>query len=161
MSKVIRDCIGFALLHSVIGPENSCHSLNQSDAKLKPFTTCPSAFFRALASLVVYTWSSHWLLKFFPFFWLVVVITYVSVLVSRFSIKKRSMDFNFLRVKKVKENRQTSRATKKEFPRSHNPNRLFIFDWQSSKSCSLHVMLTWRRDGWSPRKPIWKTRTLG
>ena len=28
VSKVIRDCIGFALLRSVIGPENSRHSLN-------------------------------------------------------------------------------------------------------------------------------------
>ena len=35
VSKVIRDCIGFALLCSVIGLENSCHLLNQSDAKLK------------------------------------------------------------------------------------------------------------------------------
>ena len=31
----IRDGIGFALLRSVIGPENSRHFLNQSDTKLK------------------------------------------------------------------------------------------------------------------------------
>ena len=34
-----RDCIGFALLRSVIGLENSRHLLNQSDAKLKPIAT--------------------------------------------------------------------------------------------------------------------------
>ena len=35
---------------------------------------------RALASLIVFTLSSHWLLKCFPFFWLAVVITLVLVL---------------------------------------------------------------------------------
>ena len=39
VSKVIRDCIDFALLRSVIGLENSRHALNQSDAKLKPIST--------------------------------------------------------------------------------------------------------------------------
>ena len=34
VSKVIRDCIGFALTCSVIGLENSHHLLNQSDANL-------------------------------------------------------------------------------------------------------------------------------
>ena len=34
--KVTLDCCGFALLRSVIGPENSRHFLNQSDTKLKP-----------------------------------------------------------------------------------------------------------------------------
>ena len=52
MSKVIRDCIGFALLRSVIGLENSRHLLNQSDAKLKP---------------IAFTLNSHWLLVIFPF----------------------------------------------------------------------------------------------
>ena len=32
--KIIRDCI-----RSVTGPENAHHSLNQSDANLKPITT--------------------------------------------------------------------------------------------------------------------------
>ena len=36
MSTVIRNFIGFALLRSVIGPENSLHYLNQSEQKLKP-----------------------------------------------------------------------------------------------------------------------------
>ena len=35
VSRVIRDCMDFALLRSVIGPENLRHSLNQSDGKLK------------------------------------------------------------------------------------------------------------------------------
>ena len=35
VSKVILDYIGFALLRSVFGLENSRHSLNQSDAKKK------------------------------------------------------------------------------------------------------------------------------
>ena len=60
MSNAIRDCIGFAFfflfsLRSVIGPENSHYSLNQSDAKLKPLTTWSPSFSRALGSLVVFT----------------------------------------------------------------------------------------------------------
>ena len=46
-------------------PENSRHSLNQSDAKLKPTTTWSPAFSRALGRVVVFTLSSHWLLKVF------------------------------------------------------------------------------------------------
>ena len=45
-SKVIRDF--FVLLF----PENSHHSLNQSDAKLKPIMNRSLAFSRALGSLV-------------------------------------------------------------------------------------------------------------
>ena len=62
------ECFGSALLRSVIGPENSRHPLNQSDAKLKTIAACSPAFSRALASLIVFTLSSHWLLKCFPFF---------------------------------------------------------------------------------------------
>ena len=68
MSKVIRDCIGFALLRSVIGLENSRHPLNQSDAKVKPIATW-SLSFSALEVGYLPTYlpslSSHWLpLKF-------------------------------------------------------------------------------------------------
>ena len=42
---------------------NSRHSLNQSDAKPKQITTLSPAFSRALGSLVVFSPSSHWLLK--------------------------------------------------------------------------------------------------
>ena len=35
VSKEIRDCFVLALVRPMIGPENSHHSLNQSDAKLK------------------------------------------------------------------------------------------------------------------------------
>ena len=42
---------------------NSRHSLNQSDAKPKQITTRSPAFSRALGSLVVFSPSSHWLLK--------------------------------------------------------------------------------------------------
>ena len=38
VSKIIRDCISFALLLFVIGLENSHHSISQSNAKLKPMT---------------------------------------------------------------------------------------------------------------------------
>ena len=51
-------------LLTLIGPENSRNSLIQSGAKLKPITTWSPAFSRALDSLVVYTFSSHWLLVF-------------------------------------------------------------------------------------------------
>ena len=37
----------FALFLSVIGPENSCYFLNQSDVKLNPITTWSPAFSRA------------------------------------------------------------------------------------------------------------------
>ena len=58
---MIPGCFGFALFLSVIGPENSRHFLNQSDAKLKqsrlgylrfPALWSP-AFSRALVSLPV------------------------------------------------------------------------------------------------------------
>ena len=44
VSRVIWDCIGVDLLHSVIGSENSRHSVNQSDARLKPFMAWSPAF---------------------------------------------------------------------------------------------------------------------
>ena len=49
----------------MIGPENSHHSLNQSDEKLPPITIWWLAFSRALGSLAVFTSSSHVLLKVF------------------------------------------------------------------------------------------------
>ena len=48
--------------------------------KLKPIATWSPAFFRALGSLLLFTLSSHWLLKYFPVFSLVVVATLVLVL---------------------------------------------------------------------------------
>ena len=51
---VLRFFFLFAL-RSVIGPENSHYSLNQSDAKLKPLTTWSPSFSRASGSLVVFT----------------------------------------------------------------------------------------------------------
>ena len=67
VSKVNRNCIGFAFFRSVIGPENSRHSLNQSNAKLKPIKTWSPAFSRALGSLLDSTLSSHWFLGVFSF----------------------------------------------------------------------------------------------
>ena len=37
---MIKGCITFAFLRSVIGPENSRHSFDQSDAKLTPTVVC-------------------------------------------------------------------------------------------------------------------------
>ena len=60
VSKVIRDCIDFALLCSVIGAEKSRHSLNQSDAcKTK------KSYDHAFGGLVIFNLSSHWPLKVF------------------------------------------------------------------------------------------------
>ena len=50
MSKIIRDCIAFALLCSVNGLENLHHLLNQSDEKLKPIATWSLTFSRTLSS---------------------------------------------------------------------------------------------------------------
>ena len=65
MSKVIRDCIGIPLLCSVIGPENLCYSLDQSDTKLT--TAWSPAFSRALGGLAVFPSISHGLSKAVPF----------------------------------------------------------------------------------------------
>ena len=65
VSKVIRDCIGSALLCSVIGPENSRHSLNQSDAKLTSNMTWSPAFSRALDGLLIITLSSRGIFRVF------------------------------------------------------------------------------------------------
>ena len=58
----------FALIRSLIGPGNSRHFLNQSDATLTPSASWLPAFSRALGSLRVLTLSSHWGSSgFFPF----------------------------------------------------------------------------------------------
>ena len=49
----------------MIGPENSHHYLNQSDAK--PIATWSLAFSRALSNLFCFTLSPHWPLKVFSF----------------------------------------------------------------------------------------------
>ena len=86
MSKVIRHCIGFALLRSVIGQENSSHFLNQSDAKLKPIAIWSLAFSRDSGRLHVFNLSSHWLLVMLTF-----VLIGCLVLALRHSIEKRSI----------------------------------------------------------------------
>ena len=62
VSEVTRDYFGSALLRSVIGLENSCQALNQSDAKRKLNVTWSLVFSRAFGSLPVFTLSLHWLL---------------------------------------------------------------------------------------------------
>ena len=57
MSNLIRDCIGLALLRSVIGLDNPRHPLRQSDAKLKLIATWSLAFSRASDRLHVLTLS--------------------------------------------------------------------------------------------------------
>ena len=53
MSKIIRDCFGFASLHSVISPrKNSRHHLLQSAVN---FVTWLPAFSRVLGSLLSFT----------------------------------------------------------------------------------------------------------
>ena len=53
VSKVNRYYFGFPFLHFVIGPQNSHHSLNQSDAKLKQSRLCHSRF-RALQAVCLF-----------------------------------------------------------------------------------------------------------
>ena len=48
VSKVIQDSIGFALLRSVFVPENSHHSLNQSDVQLDNHDLMVSVFSRSV-----------------------------------------------------------------------------------------------------------------
>ena len=51
-----------------MSPENSRHSLNQSDANPNPITTSSPAFSRALDSGLLFTLSAHWLFRVFYFF---------------------------------------------------------------------------------------------
>ena len=51
MSIAVRECTGFALLYSVIGPENLRHSLYQSETKLKPILTWLLAFSHSIGRL--------------------------------------------------------------------------------------------------------------
>ena len=51
-----------------MSPENSHHSLNQSDANPNPITTSSPAFSRALDSGLFFTLSAHWLFRVFYFF---------------------------------------------------------------------------------------------
>ena len=67
MSRVIRECIGFALLLSCDWLKNSRLAFNQSDAKLIPIAIWSPAFSRALGGLVVFTLSSRWLFQLFSF----------------------------------------------------------------------------------------------
>ena len=64
---MMLDCFGFDLLRCVIGPENVCHNLNQSDVKLKPNTILSPAFSRASRRLPVSTLGSHWLMMMVTF----------------------------------------------------------------------------------------------
>ena len=80
MSKVIRDYFVFALLRFVIGPENSRHSLNQSDSKLQSSATWLLVFSRASSNLLVFTSSSLWLLVMFSFIWLAVEKRSIQIL---------------------------------------------------------------------------------
>ena len=62
ISKLIWDWFRFASPRSVIGPENSHHHLDQSNAKLKPISTWSPSFSRASSKFPVFTPSSHWLM---------------------------------------------------------------------------------------------------
>ena len=73
----------FTLLRPLIGPENSYHPLNQSDAKLQPFTSAGHSRIPALLF-----WVSHWLLI-LPELWLASVITYSSHKVKPSRLKRR------------------------------------------------------------------------
>ena len=64
-TSTFKDCIIFAQHRSVIGPENTRHPLNQSDAKRELITTWSLAFSRALDNVVGFEF--HWCLKIFPF----------------------------------------------------------------------------------------------
>ena len=99
MSNIILGFFGFALFLFVIGPENSRHFLNQSDAKPKPIATWLLASSRALVTCVFprfdymrfpALWlACLWVLRgSFPCFWLAIGIT--VVLVWRHSIEKSS-----------------------------------------------------------------------
>ena len=63
--KKFRVWLGFALLRSVIGKQNSRHFLNQWESKLKPIVFSPHAFSRAWRQLHVFASNSDWLVVLF------------------------------------------------------------------------------------------------
>ena len=89
MLKANRNCIGFAFLRRVIGPEKSHHSLNQSDSKLTASQDLVTSVF---PRFMQFTWFYFELplapYYIFPSFWLAAEIT--PVLALRHSIEKRS-----------------------------------------------------------------------
>ena len=89
VSKVIQDCIGFASLRSVIGQDNSRHSLNQSDAKLKTNHDGVARVFPRFRQLGVLTLNPRWLFKPFVFF-LSVTVSGLLVLVLWHPIEMHS-----------------------------------------------------------------------
>ena len=100
MSKVIRNCFGFALLYSVIDPQNSNHSLNQSGAKLKPVRLAlVTRVFPRFRQFGWFTLSSHWLL--IVFYFLLIGCSDYLVLVSRHSSKSApslsSLNYHYYR----------------------------------------------------------------
>ena len=78
----------------MICAQNSRHSLNQSDEKLKPITNRSPAFSRASGSLVVFTYCMTLTRIFLSSDWTVVVTTLLLVL--RHSIEKRSKQYTRL-----------------------------------------------------------------
>ena len=72
MSKIVSDYVGFALLCSVIGAENSHDPLNQLNVKLKPVVTWTAA----LSNLLVLALTFHFVIICIV---LIVVITLVLV----------------------------------------------------------------------------------
>ena len=87
MPSAIRDCTSFGEICSVIGPEHSRHSVNQSDSKLKPIPTGSPALSRASSSLLVFILNSDWLFRVFSF----IMIGHCghSIIGLRHSIEKR------------------------------------------------------------------------
>ena len=61
VSQVIQNFFGFASRRCAIGPEKSCHLLNQSNSKLEQVASCSLAFSRALDISRVFNLSSDWL----------------------------------------------------------------------------------------------------
>lgn len=72
VSKVIRNGFSFTFPRRVTVPDNSRHFFQTIRSKLKPIETQSFAFSRALYSLLVLNFRSHWLLVTFSFLWLVV-----------------------------------------------------------------------------------------
>ena len=69
--RVIRGSFGFALLRSMIGQENSCHHLNQSNSNKKFKSQLGQSRFPALsAGCKVFNLSSHRSMMMLTFFFL-------------------------------------------------------------------------------------------
>ena len=125
-------------IRSVIGPENSHHSLNLKNATLKPITSRSLSFSRALGSSFVFSLGSHWLVKVFSFL-LIGRCDYFSFCFTTLNLKKLCCCYSCLGYSRS--------LPYLEFPEGlKNPTLLILITWKSHKASLPSTFLCYRLD---------------